>query len=98
MKPIARLIAVAAVMRATSALAATPLSVWVGQSQTLSVFDKISKIEVSNTDALTVTRVKAGLNLKAKAPGTSSLKITCADGTIYAYDVHMTEGGSIYEV
>ncbi|HVE85145.1 MAG TPA: hypothetical protein VND93_19975 [Myxococcales bacterium] len=76
---------------------AGPLSLWVGQKQTLYIFQRISKIEISNQDVLKSSRVPGvGLSLKAVGTGVADVKISCTDGTSYAFRVHATNGAEVY--
>jgi len=90
------MVVVAAVLVSASA-SAGPLALWVGQKQTLFIFPKISKIEISNPAAVTATRVPSvGMDLKAVAPGVSDVTIRCKDGSVYAFQVHVTRGAEVY--
>lgn len=96
MNRIARWMVLASLAVSASAWAG-PLSMWVGQTQTLFIFQKISKVEVSNPAVLKATRVpKMGLDLRAIAPGVSDVKIVCKDGSTYAFRVHSTNGAEVY--
>lgn len=96
MNHIARWMVAAAVMVSATAWAG-PMSLWVGQTQTLYIFQKISKIEVSNPAAVKATRIpKVGLDLRAVAPGTSDVKIRCTDGSTYSFRIHSTNGAEVY--
>jgi hypothetical protein len=92
-----RWVAVAAVATGATA-SARPLSVWVGQTQTLSIAQPVTNVEVSNETALKAKRVPGvGVSIHAAATGISTLTITCRGGTVYRFDVHMTErGAAIY--
>jgi Flp pilus assembly secretin CpaC len=96
MNRIARWMVAAAVMVSATAWAG-PMSLWVGQTQTLYLFQKISKIEVSNPAVVKATRIpKVGLDLRAVAAGTSDVKIRCSDGTVYNFRIHSTHGAEVY--
>lgn len=76
---------------------AGPMSLWVGQKQTLYIFSKISKIEISNPTVLRTSRVPGvGLDLRAVAAGVSDVKISCKDGSVYTFRVHATPGAEVY--
>jgi len=94
----ARWMVAAAVMVSASAWAG-PMSLWVGQRQTLYIFSRISKIEISNPAVLRASTVPSvGLNLRAVAAGVSEIKISCKDGSTYAFQVHATPGAEVYSV
>jgi Flp pilus assembly secretin CpaC len=96
MHRIARWIVLSALVVGANAWAG-PMSLWVGQKQTLYVFQKISKIEVSNPAVVKATRVPSvGLNLTAMAPGVTDVKIRCSDGTFYELRIHSTNGAEVY--
>jgi len=86
----------AAVMVSASAWA-EPMSLWVGKKQTLFIFQKISKVEISNPAVVRVSRVPSvGLDLRAVAAGISNVKIICRDGSTFDFRVHATHGAEIY--
>jgi hypothetical protein len=90
------MIAAAAVLVSASA-SAGPLALWVGQKQTLYIFSKISKIEISNPAVIRASRVPSvGMDLRAVAPGVSDVTIRCSDGSVYAFQVHSTRGAEVY--
>jgi hypothetical protein len=93
----ARWMVAAAAVLASASASAGPLSLWVGQKQTLFIFSKISKIEVSNPEVVRATRVpRVGMDLKAVAPGVSDVTIRCKDGSVYSFRVHSTRGAEVY--
>ena len=93
---IARWMVAAAVMVSASAWAG-PMSLWVGKKQTLFIFQKISKVEISNPAVVRISRVPSvGLDLRAVAPGVSDVKIICRDGSTYEFRVHATNGAEVY--
>jgi hypothetical protein len=90
------MVAAVAVMVSASAWAG-PLSLWVGQKQTLFIFSRISSIEISNPEAIRASRVPSvGMDLRAVAPGVSDVTIKCKDGSVYAFQVHVTRGAEVY--
>lgn len=96
MNRIARWMVAAAVMVSATAWAG-PMSLWVGQTQTLFIFQKISKVEVSNPAVVKATRVpKVGLDLRAVAAGVADVKISCKDGSVYQFRIHATHGAEVY--
>lgn len=93
----ARWMVVAAALVASASASAGPLALWVGQKQTLYVFSKISKIEISNPAVIRASRVPSvGMDLRAVAPGVSDVTIRCTDGSVYAFQVHSTRGAEVY--
>jgi len=93
----ARWMVVAAAVLVSASASAGPLALWVGQKQTLFIFSKISKIEISNPAVIRASRVPSvGLDLRAVAPGVSDVTIRCKDGSVYAFQVHSTRGAEVY--
>ncbi|HYV45782.1 MAG TPA: hypothetical protein VFA20_13030 [Myxococcaceae bacterium] len=93
----ARWMVVAAAVLVSASASAGPLALWVGQKQTLYIFSKISKIEISNPAAVSASKVPSvGMDLKATAPGVSDVTIKCKDGSVYAFRVHVTRGAEVY--
>src|SRR5262249_13675246 len=89
----ARWMVAAAAMMVSASAWAGPLSLWVGQKQTLFIFSRISSIEISNPEAIRASRVPSvGMDLRAVAPGVSNVTIKCKDGSVYAFQVHVTRG------
>src|SRR5687767_12395629 len=93
-----RLIALAAFLVSGSAWAG-PLSLWMGHKQTLFITQKVSRLEVTNPAVAEVKKVKGvGLEVAARAPGVTEIRITCADGSFYEFKVHVTRGAEVYSV
>jgi hypothetical protein len=98
MSLISRLIALAAFAVCGSAWAG-PFSLWVGQKHTLFISQKVSRLEVSDLSVAEVKKVRGvGLEIAARAPGVAEIRISTADGTAYAFKVHVTRGAEVYSV
>lgn len=93
-----KLMMVAVLLSSTAAWAA-PLALWVGQTTFLGFPSRGSRVEVSNEEVIEVQKTKSGMEIRAKRPGVSQVKLRLRDGEQHEFAVHVTPSGAeVYSV